>query len=130
MESRGELLGVSFASVPQPPLPADFRVDDGAAGSDIGSRSIGTGFKSDAIFWGGRKDAPVSTYTLVDSFWAAAEETPHTGAGEPGIVSSHSSIDRDSLLLVCCCLSDGVVAVVVAAGVVDSESGAASEGFG
>lgn len=102
-----------------------------ARGSAVGSKSIGTGFRSEATFCGGRNDVTVSAYTLVDSFWAAADETPQTGAGEPGIVSSHRSIERDSLLLDCCCLS-----VVVAAGafitvdVVVSERGAASEGFG
>lgn len=76
-----------------------------------------------------------SAYTLVDSFWALADETPQTGAGEPGMVSSQISIERDSLLLLLdCCLSVVVVApgavMVVGEVIGDSERGAASEGFG
>lgn len=127
MESRGELLGVSVAVVSAAVdfLPAGVVI---ARGSVVGSRSIGTGFRSDAMFCGERKEVTASAYTLVDSFWALADETPQTGAGEPGMVSSQISMERDSLLLLLdCCLSVVVApgAVMVVGEVIgDSERGA------
>lgn len=117
-------MGVSVAVVSAAVdfLPAGVVV---AKGSVVGSRSIGTGFRSDAMFCGERKDVTASAYTLVDSFWALADETPQTGAGEPGMVSSQRSIERDSLL-VGCCLSEVAAGAVMVVGEVigDSERGA------